>query len=73
MDQKHKESFRNPQDIIDHFYNARDFTIVNKDMNSYVMPLNMMRDVDAFDSRKFYVEEWSKIIDEINRRRGESQ
>ncbi|SDJ95912.1 hypothetical protein [Natronincola ferrireducens] len=56
---KKQHAPRNPQDIIDSTYNQRDFEIPEKDMNSYVMPLDMMRDVDAFDSRKFYEKEWN--------------
>ncbi|AKL93895.1 hypothetical protein CACET_c03790 [Clostridium aceticum] len=62
MKKKYLPSPRNPQDIIDDTYNARDFEIENKDMNAYVMPLDMVRDVDAFDAKYFYEEEWQKIM-----------
>lgn len=53
---------KNPQDIIDDTYNARDYQVPNKDMNSYVMPLDMIRNVDAFDSRHFFEKEWKEEI-----------
>lgn len=62
MEKNRQHSIRNPQDIIDNTYNARDYEIINKDMNAYVMPLDMMRDVDAFDSRRFFEKEWNKEI-----------
>lgn len=63
MKKDRQHTTRNPQDMIDDTYNARDFEIQEKDMNSYVMPLDMMRDVDAFDSRSFFEKEWNKEID----------
>ncbi|MCC5912328.1 MAG: hypothetical protein JJT76_18075 [Clostridiaceae bacterium] len=57
-----KNSPRNPQDIIDDTYNARDYEIPNKNMNSYVMPLDMVRDVDVFDSKYFYEDELKNIL-----------
>ncbi|SCY72315.1 hypothetical protein [Alkaliphilus peptidifermentans] len=65
MKKKSKESFRNPQDIIDETYNGRDYDIINKSMNSYVMPLDMVKDVDAFNSQHFYQETWDRISKEI--------
>lgn len=62
---KSRESFRNPQDMIDSTYNARDFQIPEKTINSYVMPLDMVNDVDAFASEKFYGESWQKEIKKI--------
>ena len=59
---KSKESFRNPQDMIDSTYNSRDYLIPEKTMNSYVMPLDMVRDVDAISSEKFYQEAWNSEI-----------
>ena len=64
---KHQGSFRNPQDIIDDTYNTRDYKILEKDMNSYVMPLDMVKDVDYIDSRKFYEEGWNKEIESIKK------
>ncbi|GAB6086404.1 hypothetical protein [Alkaliphilus crotonatoxidans] len=60
MNRKSKNSFRNPQDIIDSTYNKRDAEILEKDMNSYVMPLDMVKNVDALSSEPFYKEEWDK-------------
>jgi len=54
MKKKNPSSNRNPQDIIDDTYNKRDYPILEKKMNSYVMPLDMVRDVDAIDSQHFY-------------------
>jgi hypothetical protein len=65
MDKNKQHTTKNPMDIIDDTYNAKDYEILNKDMNSYVMPLDMMRDVDAFDSRRFFEEEWNKEIKSI--------
>ena len=65
---KNKGSFRNPQDMIDDTYNSRDYDIIEKDlesMNSYVMPLDMVKDVDYIDSRKFYEEGWNKELKNI--------
>jgi len=64
---KSRESFRNPQDIIDSTYNARDYLIPEKTINSYVMPLDMVNDVDAFASEKFYGESWNNEIKNIQR------
>lgn len=63
MKKKNKGSFRNPQDIIDDTYNSRDFDILEKDMNSYVMPLDMMKDVDYIEPRKFYGDALDKEIE----------
>ncbi|SES88199.1 hypothetical protein SAMN05660297_00841 [Natronincola peptidivorans] len=70
MKKDKQHTTRNPQDIIDSTYNARDFQIPEKekDMNSYVMPLDMMRDVDAFDSRKFFQEAWDESIKNLHRK-----
>ncbi len=68
MDQKTRESFRNPQDIIDSTYNKRDSKILEKDMPPYVMPLDMVKDVDALGSEAFYREEWEKALQEKRKR-----
>lgn len=65
MGKDKQHTTKNPMDIIDDTYNAKDYEILNKDMNSYVMPLDMMRDVDAFDSRRFFEEEWNKEMESI--------
>jgi|GEM_PF-5867711 len=65
---KSKGSFRNAQDIIDDTYNSRDYKILEKDledMNAYVMPLDMVKDVDYIDTRKFYDEGWDKELKNI--------
>ncbi|AOY75770.1 hypothetical protein [Clostridium formicaceticum] len=62
MKRKSLPTPRNPQDMIDDTYNARDFEIENKDMNAYVMPLDMVRDVDFFDPKYFYEEQWETIM-----------
>ncbi len=65
---KNKGSYRNPQDMIDETYNARDYKILEKDleaMNAYVMPLDMVKDVDYIDSRKFYEDGWHKELKRI--------
>lgn len=64
MKKKSKESFRNAQDIIDSTYNSRDAEILEKSMNAYVMPLDMVKGVDVLSSDVFYEEEWNKIIQE---------
>lgn len=62
MKKKNKGSYRNPQDTIDDTYNSRDFDILEKDMNSYVMPLDMMKDVDYIEPRRFYGDSLDKEI-----------
>lgn len=62
MKKKSKESSRNPQDIIDSTFNKRDFDIPEKTINAYVMPLDMVRDRDALDSKRFYQDDWDKEI-----------
>ena len=54
MNNKTPNHSRNPQDIIYDTYNKRDYEIVEKNMNPYVMPLDMVRDVDVTDSKHFY-------------------
>lgn len=63
MNKKNPKSNRNAQDIIDDSYNSRDYNIIEKGMNSYVMPLDMVRDQDAIDSEHFYPEDF---INELN-------
>ncbi len=65
MKNKSRESFRNPQDIIDSTYNRRDYDILEKTMNSYVMPLDMVKNIDAYGSEKFYQEAWDKEIKKL--------
>ncbi len=65
---KNKGSYRNPQDMIDETYNSRDYKIVERDleaMNAYVMPLDMVKDVDYIDASKFYEEDWNKELKSI--------
>lgn len=69
---KSKGSFRNPQDMIDDTYNSRDYKIIEKDlesMNAYVMPLDMVKDVDYIDSRKFFQESWDKELKNLKNNR----
>ncbi|MEW9121736.1 MAG: hypothetical protein AB2421_03410 [Thermotaleaceae bacterium] len=42
------------QDLIDTTYNFRDYEILEKDENAYLMPESMQRDVDYIDSTRFY-------------------
>jgi len=42
--------------LIDKSYNAKDFPIIEKTQNAYVMPLDAQRDVDMIDSARFYTE-----------------
>ncbi|KAB3532117.1 hypothetical protein [Alkaliphilus serpentinus] len=65
MKKKSKESFRNPQDMIDSTFNRRDYKISEKTINAYVMPLDMVKDRDALDSRRFYNEEWNKELKKL--------
>ena len=42
------------QNLIDSTYNSKDFPIIEKTQNAYLMPENMQRDVDYIDSFRFY-------------------
>ncbi|WP_026478903.1 hypothetical protein [Alkaliphilus transvaalensis] len=65
MKNKSRGSFRNPQDIIDSTYNGRDYLITDKTINSYVMPLDMVKDVDFIASEKFYQKAWDEEISNL--------
>lgn len=42
------------QDLIDSTYNSKDYPIMEKTQNAYLMPDNMQRDVDLIDTFRFY-------------------
>lgn len=42
------------QNLIDSTYNSKDFPMMEKRQNAYVMPDRMQRDVDCIDSLRFY-------------------
>jgi len=42
--------------LIDGTYNSKDWPIIEKTQNAYVMPLDVQRDVDMIDSSRFYTE-----------------
>lgn len=63
MEKKNNQQNRNAQDIIDDTYNKRDFEILEKDMmNSYVMPLDMVKDVDSIDAQHFYPNDFEEYL-----------
>ncbi len=49
--------FNNPKDLINETYNGDDFKIIKRTIIPLVMPLSMMPDIDAFDSKYFYQHE----------------
>lgn len=49
-----KQGANEAQNMIDATYNGKDFPIVEKTQNAYLMPENMQRDVDYIDSFRFY-------------------
>ncbi|WZL73963.1 hypothetical protein QBE52_04265 [Clostridiaceae bacterium 35-E11] len=42
------------QNKIDATYNSRDYPIIEKTQNAYLMPVSMKRDVDYIDTFRFY-------------------
>jgi len=42
------------QELIDSSYNSKDFPIIEKTQNAYLMPESMQRDVDLIDTFRFY-------------------
>ncbi|SHK44639.1 hypothetical protein [Paramaledivibacter caminithermalis] len=40
--------------LIDKTYNSRNYNIIPKQENAYVMPWSMKNDVDMIDTSKFY-------------------
>ncbi len=42
--------------LIDRTYNSKDFPIIEKTQNAYLMPWSPQRDVDMIDSARFYTE-----------------
>ena len=42
------------QNLIDATYNSKDYPIIEKTQNAYLMPENMQRDVDYIDTFRFY-------------------
>ncbi|QUH19937.1 hypothetical protein [Alkaliphilus sp. B6464] len=59
--------YNNPKDLINETYNADAFKVIEKTINPLVMPLDMVKDIDALDSKHFYQEEWDRIISGINK------
>jgi hypothetical protein len=49
-----KQGANEAQNMIDATYNNKDFPIMEKTQNAYVMPMSMQRDVDYIDSARFY-------------------
>lgn len=64
---KKRRYYNNPKDLINETYNADAFKVIEKTINPLVMPLDMVKDIDALDSKHFYQEEWDKIIGGINK------
>jgi len=63
-----KRFYDNPKDLINETYNGDQFPLVDKKVNAWVMPLDMVQDVDALSYSRFYEEEWNKIISDINKK-----
>lgn len=42
------------QNMIDGTYNSKDYPIIEKTQNAYLMPVSMQRDVDSIDTFRFY-------------------
>jgi len=42
------------QNLIDSTYNTKDYPIIEKTQNAYLMPESMQRDVDYIDTFRFY-------------------
>lgn len=59
--------YNNPKDLINETYNADAFKVIEKTINPLVMPLDMVKDIDALDSKHFYQEEWDKIIGDMKK------
>jgi len=60
--------YDNPKDLLNETYNADKFPLADKTANAWVMPLDMVQDVDALAYDRFYNEEWNKIINDINKK-----
>ncbi len=57
-----RKYYNNPKDLINETYNGDQFPLVDKKMNAWVMPLDMVQDLDALSYRRFYSQEWDKIL-----------
>lgn len=62
--------FSNPKDLINITYNADAFKVIEKTIDPLVtplvMPLDMLRDIDAIDSRHFYEGELDRQVLNLN-------
>jgi len=63
-----KRIYNNPKDLLNETYNGDKFELVDKTANAWVMPLDMVQDVDALAYNRFYEEEWNKVISDINKK-----
>lgn len=63
-----KKFYNNPKDLLNETYNRDKFPIVDKHANAWVMPLDMVQDVDALAYDRFYEEEWNKVINNVNKK-----
>lgn len=61
-----RKYYNNPKDLINETYNADAFPVIEKRINPLVMPVSMVKDIDAYDSKHFYDEAWDKIINDKN-------
>ena len=61
-----RKYYNNPKDLLNETYNGDQFQLVDKKANAWVMPLDMVQDVDALAYDRFYEEEWNKVITDIN-------
>lgn len=62
---KRRKLYNNPKDLINETYNGENFKIIERTINPLVMPLDMVKDIDAIDSKHFYQEDWDKQINDI--------
>ncbi|MTI46716.1 hypothetical protein [Sporosalibacterium faouarense] len=50
-------------DMIFETYNSHKYPVINNQINAFVFPWNMQRDVDAIDSMRFYTETTENTVE----------
>lgn len=60
-----KKYYNNPKDLINETYNGDRFPLVDKKINAWVMPLDMLQDADSLAYKRFYGQEWERIISDV--------
>lgn len=61
-----RKYYKNPKDLINETYNTDAFPAIERKTNPFVMPLNIVKDIDAYDSKHFYEDDWNKKINKNN-------